>query len=468
MTVGQIGSNTLSFLRNIIIARLLSPADYGIAALFSLTISFLEMVSNLSAENLLVQADFGDETRFEGMVHYVQIVRGVFASVIILLTGGLIARVFSVPEAGWAFRTIAAVPLIRGFVHRDINRFQREFKFVPYLVTENAAGMVATLAAIPICLVLRNFTAALWILILHSLMIMLVSHIVSKRKFIFRPEWEYGKEIFRFGWPLLFNGIFLFLIFQGDRFVIASAKQFFPGAGYSLEVLGWYSAAFSISLVPSLMIMRICSSVFLPALSEVKNEDDLFIGRYRGAFALTSLAIGMFVLPFVLGGGHTINIVFGEKYIKAVSVIGIFGIMQGVRLLKVIPTTAAMAKGDTKNAMYSNIFRMIGFLGVIFSAYLRLEPFWIAIWGLIGEGMGTFASIYRIGIIHKIPISISFFPASVLIGVSFLGLYGKKFVDHPNSLFSFIILLGILYLLMFVGLFLTRRKNGIYPHFDKK
>ena len=61
LTVGQVVINALIFMRNVIIARLLSPSDYGIAALFAMTVSFLEMLSNFSSEVLLVQADLGDD-----------------------------------------------------------------------------------------------------------------------------------------------------------------------------------------------------------------------------------------------------------------------------------------------------------------------------------------------------------------------------------------------------------------------
>ena len=54
------GANALSalasFLRNIIVARLVSVEDFGIADLLAMTMSIVEMASNLAIDRLIVQA----------------------------------------------------------------------------------------------------------------------------------------------------------------------------------------------------------------------------------------------------------------------------------------------------------------------------------------------------------------------------------------------------------------------------
>lgn len=445
---GQVLSNALSFIRNIIIARLLSPGDYGVAALFALTIQFFEMLSNLSAQTLLVQADYGDEKDFGGMVHYVQLLRGIAAAAIIFLTGGFLANLFSVPEAKWAFRILALVPVMRGLVHQDMNRLHREYRFLPMVITENTAGLVSTLGAIPICLAVRNYYAALWILVLHSVVMSAVSHLVAERKYHIKPYWKYAGRIFNFGWPLLLNGFLMFIIFQGDRFIIGSSKKIFLNSGYSLEVLGFYSVAFAVTLTPSIMISRIFHSLFLPFLSQVKSDTVTFLRRYRLVFIAMSLILGVFTLLFILGGGHIINLVYGKKYAEAASVIGILGIMQGVRLLKVVPIIAAISVGDTKNPLVSNAFRVTGFIGAVACAFYGLSYIWIAVFGVVGEVIGAAASIIRIKVIHNIPIASSLVPASIVFCFLAISVVFGRFYDYPAPLFKFVAFYVVTCLLM--------------------
>ena len=121
----------LQFLRNIIVARLVSPEDFGIAALFVMTVSFLEMFSNLAIDTLLVQSPHGEKPRFQQTSQLMTAVRGLAIALILLLFAGPVARLFDIPAATWAFRLLAVVPLIRGLAHQDMSRFQRQLNFKP-------------------------------------------------------------------------------------------------------------------------------------------------------------------------------------------------------------------------------------------------------------------------------------------------------------------------------------------------
>src|SRR5260370_14054025 len=65
LAAGQVASQASSFIRNVIIARIISPADFGIAATFATTLSLMEMISYLAGEKLLVQSPDGDDPRLE-------------------------------------------------------------------------------------------------------------------------------------------------------------------------------------------------------------------------------------------------------------------------------------------------------------------------------------------------------------------------------------------------------------------
>jgi hypothetical protein len=82
-----------------------------------------------------------------------------------------------------------------------------------------------------------------------------------------------------FGWPLLINGILLFLIMQGDRFIIGAADKLFARETYSKALLGFYSAAFVLSAAIIEGIGSILSPVMLPLLSRVQDIQDQFQKR---------------------------------------------------------------------------------------------------------------------------------------------------------------------------------------------
>src|SRR5581483_8242046 len=102
-----------SFIRNVIVARIISPEDFGIAAVFGMTFLLLEMISNLAADVLLVQAPDGDEAEFQKSAQALHAFRGTMNAVIIFSLAGPISNLFGVPQARWAFRCLALLPLCK-------------------------------------------------------------------------------------------------------------------------------------------------------------------------------------------------------------------------------------------------------------------------------------------------------------------------------------------------------------------
>src|ERR1700744_2849834 len=70
--------------------------------------------------------------------------------------------------------------------------------------------------------------------------------------------------------------------------------------------------------------------------------------------------------------------------------------MWGLRIFRVAPTVAAIAQGDTQNAMFSNLARSLALIGMLCVAAVGAGLFWIPICGFIGEMLATAVTIWRL------------------------------------------------------------------------
>src|ERR1700744_2185477 len=70
--------------------------------------------------------------------------------------------------------------------------------------------------------------------------------------------------------------------------------------------------------------------------------------------------------------------------------------MWGLRIFRVAPTVAAIAQGDTQNAMFSNVARSLALVGMLCVAAFGAGLFWIPICGFIGEMFATAVTIWRL------------------------------------------------------------------------
>ncbi len=72
----QLISFACSFLRNVVVAREISVADFGIAAALAATLAFVEMASAISVDKILLQDPDGESDLMLGAAHFMSILRG--------------------------------------------------------------------------------------------------------------------------------------------------------------------------------------------------------------------------------------------------------------------------------------------------------------------------------------------------------------------------------------------------------
>jgi O-antigen/teichoic acid export membrane protein len=65
LTLGQVASYGLRFARNIIRARMLTKADFGLGAVCGMTVSLLEVAGRMSFGQRIIQSKDGDSGPFQ-------------------------------------------------------------------------------------------------------------------------------------------------------------------------------------------------------------------------------------------------------------------------------------------------------------------------------------------------------------------------------------------------------------------
>ena len=399
---GQMLGLGMSFIRNIIVARLISTDDFGIASTFFISISLFEMISNLSVDRLLVQAEDGDGPEFQATAQAFQALRGAANSLLMFLLAWPFSRLFDIPQALWAFQCVALVPLIRGFVHLDPKRLHREMRFGRDVLSELLPQAVALALAWPLAKWFGNYAAVLWLLVAQAAAMVLVSHITAVRRY----AWAWNRALFtrmaRFGWPLLLNGLLMFLIWQGDRILVGSA--------YDMTQLALYSVAMTVTSPPTELLTKASSFVFLPPLARAQTN----IGRFAELYAMVVQALNLggitFAALFIILGPGIVELLYGSRYADVGPLIGWFAVMQMLRLVRVAPTIAALAFGDTVACLLANLGRAACFPALVFLAFSGQPLVRFVVVGCIGEVLALALLLGRTKRLHRLSVGLSLRP----------------------------------------------------------
>jgi O-antigen/teichoic acid export membrane protein len=394
VSLGQIGQEGLGLVRNIILARALGPAEMGLVAAVSLVGSLLETISDLGPDRLLIQSAEGNRPAFQGTCHSLLVVRGVVCAVLLAILAVPASRWIGRSDALWMLLMMSILPLLRGWLHLDGRRVQREGRFGIQVVTELSATAAGTLAAWGLVRLVPRAETLVWANLIQVGLLLLLSHLLAERRYELHWQRTTARQLWQFGWPLALNSLVMFAAMQGDRMVAVSAV---PAAD-----LGRLTMAFQITLVPALLISRIASTLWLPELSQFQKSRGEFQPRFDQIATILACVGLLFALGIQWGGNFLLRIFFGESYLVSASLLGWLGITQGIRILRALPSLAAMSRADSRNPLIANLLRSTGILASIGTAIAGWGMEAIVICGCLGEAVALVGSLWLLNKRHAI------------------------------------------------------------------
>src|SRR5688500_379681 len=93
---GALG-NCMSFVRNMILARVLTKSDFGVAATLGMVITVLEFSAKLGIARFVVQDKEGHQPNFIAAAHLMQFLAGALGAALMVASAPLLERLFEVP-----------------------------------------------------------------------------------------------------------------------------------------------------------------------------------------------------------------------------------------------------------------------------------------------------------------------------------------------------------------------------------
>lgn len=394
VVTGNAFGSLLLLVRNLVIARLISPEDYGIASTFAISMSIVEMLSYLGLNQLMVVDKEGDTPHFQAAMQGFQVMRGLFSALALFLIARPYAAFLGVEHVAWAYEVIAVIPLINGFQHYDPHRLKRHMNFRPTVVTNALPPLVSVLSVWPLAVLFGDYRIMLAALIVQAASMVALSHLTAERPYRLTIDTVLMRRAVGFGWPLLLNGMLMFFVFNGERLIV--------GRELGMGQLAFFSMAFTLTLTPTLVMANSCQTFFLPQLTAARDTPDRF-QMLATATMETSLVIAiLLILGAALVGGPLAYLLVGPKYVEMLSFLVPMAALQAMRVAKTGSSVVALAKGLSGNAMISNLMRVAS-LPLSWWVAIRTGDVMAIIWiamaaELIGYGVALWLAARRTGI----------------------------------------------------------------------
>jgi O-antigen/teichoic acid export membrane protein len=340
------------FVRMAILARLLSPAQFGTFGIAALVLGLIEMLTETGINVVLIQER--DESTVDNYLNTawsLSIIRGLIISLILLIVAAPLSRFFHNPSALPILIMISVVPLIRGFINPAIVKFQKRLRFDQEFKFRAGLILIEAVVSIWLALITHSAISLVWGMLAAASAEVLFSFLFISP----RPRWSLVPDQFRIifhrGKWITLTGTVNYLYLNGPDLTI--------GRLLDAASLGIYQMAFRFGYTPVAEVGDMSNRVTFPIFVQIAQDKI----RTRRAFWKNMLTICTLMFPVMLilvfFPSQIVNLFLGPQWLSVIPLLPLMGITVFFGSLTAPASSLLMAIKRQHQVFYFNLIRTI-------------------------------------------------------------------------------------------------------------
>jgi O-antigen/teichoic acid export membrane protein len=364
-TAAKLVVQLTSWAGTLVVVRRLSPHDSGLMAKVAVVCVIAGAIAELGLADAIVRSK--DVNREDlRKIYGVSLTAAVAMTALIVAAAPLLSLMFNETELAWPI-AVASLQIIVAAAATVPNAMAtRELLFRRLAKAEMVAGVSAVAATLALALL----GAAVWALVLGSLIGAIIRStmlLVGGERVSPRLAVHGISEQIKFGLTLVGNRLSYHVVVQSDVLI--------GSAFLSTTEIGQYAVALQLATMPMSKVMGTINQIMMPAIA--RQQDDP--ARVRHALLRSIGLISLLTFPALWGisavAPELVFVLLGPKWLPAVPALTLLPLVVPLRMICSIIFTSALALGnrgaDLRNTILNLIFLPTGF-------------FIGAHWGLVG------------------------------------------------------------------------------------
>lgn len=306
------GRNLVSIITTAILARILSPDDYGLIGMVATLTALLLVFSNMGLSSATVQRAHLTEIQISNLF-WVNVVAGALLWIFCVALAPSVAGFYERPELNAVTAIMGATFLLGGVAVQPFALMQRQMRFKAIAALEIAALLLGAVAGVAAAVLGYGY----WSLVIQTLTVQATRALVAlpfSRLGLMRPRYDAGTgSLIAFGGLLAANGLLIYLARNFDSVLI--------GRWWGAEALGYYNRAYFLMLLPSMLATGVLTSLMVPSLSAFQDDSARFGAAYRRAVTLVAFVGCPIAAGLALTAEEAVRIVYGEKWLPVAAML---------------------------------------------------------------------------------------------------------------------------------------------------
>lgn len=363
----KFGAQAVFLIVSIILARILSPQDYGTIGLVSIFVTVLGVFADSGLGTALIQKLEVDDLDYS-TVFYTNILLSIGIYVLLFFTAPIIASFYERNDLIPIIRVLSLSIVVSSVKNVQISYVSRNMLFRRFFFSTLGGTLVA--AIVGVYMAYRGY--GVWALVTQQIVNMTIDTLILWLTVKWRPIWGFSfkrlKVLYKYGWKLLISA----LLDTG----YSQLRLLIIGKVYSSSDLAYYNKA---DQFPQIIVTNLngsIDSVLLPSLSKNQNDRAAVSSMTRRAIKVSAFIVAPLMLGMAAISRNMVLLILTDKWLPSVPYLCVFCISYMFYPIHTANLNAIKAMGR------SDLFLKLELIKKIIGVILVLVTMRISVWAM--------------------------------------------------------------------------------------
>lgn len=376
----------ITFVVGIVLARLLSPEEYGMIGICLIFTTILNGIVDSGFSNAIIRKKEATNEDYNTMF-ITNMVVSVVLYALLYFSAPLISSFFQM-ELTSIVRVIGLVLIINGLSLTQQTNLTKKIDFK----TKTKASIVSAIISGAIGIGMAYTGFGVWALVAQLLSKQAIYTIALWILNRWMPNFHFSVESFKymwgFGWKLLVSGLLNNIWNQLYQVVV--------GKFYNAATLGQYTRGREYANIFSANITSIVQRVTYPVLAEVQDEKERMVSAYRKVIKVTMFVTCVCMISLGAVAEPLIYCLIGEKWHQAATFLPLICISMSLYPLHAINLNMLQVQGRSDIFLYLEIVKKIIAIGPLCIG-IFFDIYWMLVGSIVTGLICFFLNTYYTG-----------------------------------------------------------------------
>lgn len=373
----------IQFISGIILARLLTPEDYGCIGMLSIFMLVSSTIIDGGFGSALIQKKRPTQADYSTIFIW-NFCISILIYVLLFVSAPTIAKFYRIPVLSDVLRIQGIVLIINALQTVQINQLNKQFRFKKIAIV----SLITSIISLSVTIYLAYLKCGVWALVVQNILVTIIPTSIYWFTNKWYPQLVFSlksfKELFNFGFYMLLSSII--------NTIVNNIQGLFIGRLYNPMIVGYYSKAHSTEKLASTSISQVISQVSYPLYAELQDNKKALINVVKRFTSLLAYLTFPTLSILILLAKPIFILLYSERWLNSIPYFQILCIAGIAICLQSVNSQTISAIGRSKIMFKWTIIKQISGVSIVILGLIA--------WGIKGLLIGMVIKSWLIYLVN--------------------------------------------------------------------